>query len=72
MIQVRLRNLSGILIVDLIDMENKEDQENVLRELKELARTDRIKTVIHGFTSLGLMEMTRKRSRDTWEKKQFM
>ena len=72
MIQVRLRNLSGILIVDLIDMENKEDQENVLRELKELARTDRIKTVIHGFTSLGLMEMTRKRSRDTCEKKQFM
>ena len=62
-IQTRLRNLSGILILDLIDMEDESDRSRVLHELERCFAMDRIKTVIHGFTRLGLVEMTRKRSR---------
>ena len=61
-IQARLRNLSGIIIADLIDMKEKEDEDAVLRFLTEVMNRDRIKTVVHGFTSLGLVEMTRKRT----------
>ena len=71
-IQARLRNLSGILIMDLIDMDHPEDQELILEELRKAAGGDRIKTVIHGFTNLGLLEMTRKRSRNTWQEKTCM
>ena len=67
MIPVRLRNLSGILILDLIDMEEESDRNTVRQALEEAFRADRMKTVIHGYTSLGLMEMTRKRSRATWQ-----
>ena len=67
MIQIRLRNLSGILILDMIDMTEQEDRDRVLCALEEAFRRDRIKTVIHGYTSLGLIEMTRKRSRTTWQ-----
>ena len=66
MIQTRLRNLSGILILDLIDMDLPEDQDRVRQYLEEVFRADRMKTVIHGYTSLGLMEMTRKRGRSPW------
>jgi len=61
--QVRLRNLSGIILIDMIDMEAQENREKVLDALREAFAADRIKTVIHGFTSLGLVEMTRKKSR---------
>ena len=70
MIQTRLRNLGGILIVDFIDMDAEADRERVRKELEICFREDRIKTVIHGYTSLGLMEMTRKRSGKAWEKGQ--
>lgn len=70
MIQTRLRNLSGILIIDFIDMLEKEDQSKVIEALEEAFRQDRIKTVIHGYTNLGLMEMTRKRSRSPWQEHQ--
>lgn len=63
MIQVRLRNLSGILILDMIDMEDETDRSTVLEALAASFEQDRNKTVIHGWTSLGLIEMTRKRSR---------
>lgn len=63
MIQTRLRNLSGIIIIDFIDMDAAEDRERIRNALADAFREDRIKTVIHGYTSLGLMEMTRKRSR---------
>ena len=72
MIQVRLRNLSGILILDMIDMDEETDRSLVLDTLKESFREDRIKTVIHGYTRLGLIEMTRKRSRAEWQEQQFM
>ena len=67
MIQTRLRNLSGILILDMIDMENGSERERVLEALSEAFREDRVKTVIHGYTALGLIEMTRKRSRTAWQ-----
>lgn len=61
--QVRLRNLSGIILIDMIDMDSQEHREQVLKALKDAFETDRVKTVVHGFTSLGLIEMTRKKSR---------
>ena len=70
MIQTRVRNLSGILILDMIDMDQEADRSLVLKTLTEAFRADRIKTVIHGYTSLGLIEMTRKRSRPGLDEKQ--
>ena len=61
--QVRLRNASGIILIDFIDMASETDQSLVSDKLAECFSNDRIKTVIHGWTSLGLMEMTRKRTR---------
>lgn len=61
--QLRLRNMAGIIIVDFIDMDSAEDQEQVLRVLEEEVRRDRVKTNIVGFTSLGLVEITRKKVR---------
>ena len=61
--QVRLRNISGIIIIDMIDMRSREHHQTVLAELNRVFANDRVKTVVHGFTSLGLVEMTRKRSR---------
>lgn len=57
--QVRLRNLSGIIIIDMIDMKTPEHRQMVLDALEEAFASDRVKTVIHGLTSLGLVEMTR-------------
>lgn len=68
--QIRLRNLSGIIIIDMIDMQAEESRRQVLQALREALSHDRVKTVVHGFTALGLVEMTRKRSRlplrDVW------
>lgn len=61
--QVRLRNISGIIIIDMIDMASCEHHHAVMEELNKAFTHDRVKTVVHGFTSLGLVEMTRKRSR---------
>ena len=61
--QIRLRSLGGIILIDLIDMQDVQHRQAVLETLKnELAR-DRVKTVVHGFTSLGLVECTRKKSK---------
>ena len=68
--QVRLRNLGGIILVDMIDMEDEQHRQQVLDALKAALAADRVKTVVHGMTALGLIEMTRKRSRvplrDEW------
>lgn len=63
--QIRLRNLSGIILVDFIDMASDAERERVEAAMQEAISDDRVKTVIHGFTRLGLLEMTRKRTRDT-------
>ena len=63
--QIRLRNLSGIILVDFIDMETDAEREKVLIAMEEAIADDRVKNVIHGFTRLGLLEMTRKRTGDS-------
>ena len=60
--QLRLRNLSGIIIIDFIDMRLEEDKLKVLKDLEENLSKDRIKNNIVHFTDLGLVEMTRKRT----------
>lgn len=59
--QVRLRGLAGILIIDFIDMTEEKHREQIIGALTEAFKEDHQKTVLHGFTSLGLMEMTRKK-----------
>lgn len=61
--QVRLRNCSGIIIIDMIDMRVPEHRQLVIRALEAAFAADRVKTVVHGLTSLGLVEMTRRRTR---------
>lgn len=60
--QIRLRNLSGMILIDFIDMDTADEHQQVAQALAEALGNDRIKTVLHGFTSLGLMELTRKRT----------
>ena len=68
--QVRLRNLSGVILIDFINTQTDSDRSLILEALTQGFDRDRVKTVIHGFTSLGLMEMTRKRSRPDWYEQQ--
>lgn len=58
--QLRLRDIGGIIIIDYIDMQNKENEEKILELLKENLKKDRSKTQIVGFSKLNLLEMTRK------------
>ena len=58
--QLRARDIGGIIIVDYIDMRNKENKENIEKLLKEALKEDRAKTQVEGFTKLNLMELTRK------------
>ena len=58
--QIRLRDTGGIIIIDYIDMESKEDKDKIVELLKEELKKDRTKTQVEGFTKLDLMEMTRK------------
>jgi ribonuclease G len=62
--QLRLRNIGGIIIIDFIDMEREGDQEKVYQALEEATRRDRQKTNIFKISELGLVEMTRKRTRE--------
>jgi len=63
--QLRLRNLGGIIILDFIDMTRPEHQDAVLAELRKQLARDRTKITVSGFTQLGLVEMTRKRTRES-------
>jgi len=63
--QLRLRNLGGIVIADFIDMTREDHQQAVLAELKKQLARDRTRTTVSGFTQLGLVEMTRKRTRES-------
>ncbi|KKC99962.1 MULTISPECIES: ribonuclease G [Photobacterium] len=65
--QLRLRNLGGIIIIDFIDMASEEHRRRVLTALEQALSYDRVKTNINGFTQLGLVEMTRKRTRESIE-----
>jgi len=65
--QIRLRNLSGIIIVDFVDLDNKDDWDKVLEQLETAFRRDRVKCRVMGLTKLGLVEITRKKEGQTLE-----
>ena len=65
--QLRLRNLGGIIIIDFIDMESAEHRAAVLAELNKALARDRTRITVNGFSGLGLVEMTRKRTRESLE-----
>lgn len=65
--QLRLRNLGGIIIIDFIDMEDPEHQRQVLRMLEKYLEKDHAKSKVTGVSDLGLVEMTRKRTRESLE-----
>jgi len=65
--QLRLRNFGGIIIIDFIDMVNVEHQRQVLRMLDKALEKDHAKTSVVGLSDLGLVEMTRKRTRESLE-----
>lgn len=61
--QLRLRNISGIVVIDFIDMLEQEHRDKVLETLKDALKTDRLRTSSVGMTPLGLVELTRKKKR---------
>ncbi len=62
-LQLRLRDISGIIIIDFIDMDKRDHQKKVIEKLKNALKKDRTKTMVVGMTGLGLIEMTRKKVR---------
>lgn len=66
--QLRLRNIGGIIIIDFIDMEKDSSKEEVYRFLETKLKEDRSKTTLLRISNLGLVEMTRKRSRESLER----
>jgi ribonuclease G len=65
--QLRLRNLGGIIIIDFIDMEESEHRRQVIQALEKALDEDHVKTNISSVSPLGLVEMTRKRTRESLE-----
>jgi ribonuclease G len=63
--QIRLRNLSGMIIIDFINMAHREDTHKLYGFLSDVIARDRIKTNIIGITELGLMQLTRKKTRES-------
>lgn len=63
--QLRLRNLGGIIICDFIDMDSADHRDAVLDELKKALARDRTRITVNGFSALGLVELTRKRTRES-------
>jgi ribonuclease G len=63
--QLRLRNLGGMVIVDFIDMTREDHQQAVLAEFRKQLARDRTRTTVSGFSQLGLVELTRKRTRES-------
>ena len=62
--QIRLRNLSGIIVIDFIDMESEYDKDTLLRVMQGYLNEDSKKAVAVDITKLGLMELTRKKERN--------
>jgi ribonuclease G len=63
--QLRLRNLGGVIVTDFIDMQKAEHRDAVLAEFSKQLSRDKVKTSVSGFSALGLVEMTRKRTRES-------
>jgi len=62
--QLKLRNIGGIIVIDFIDMEKHANKAKVFNSLREALKPDRARTTITKISELGLVEMTRKRTRD--------
>ena len=67
--QLRLRNLGGIIIIDFIDMQNEEHRRQVMRSLERALARDHVKTAVTEISALGLVEMTRKRTTESLERR---
>ncbi|RMG74145.1 MAG: Rne/Rng family ribonuclease [Nitrospirae bacterium] len=67
--QIRLRNLGGIIIIDFIDMELQENREKLFNAFKEAMKRDKVKSTIFNISELGLIQMTRKRVRESLGRK---
>lgn len=65
---LRLRNLGGIIIIDFIDMTDEEHKRQVFRTLEKALQKDSVKIMLSEFSSLGLIEMTRKRTRESLQR----
>ncbi|MEH7236176.1 Rne/Rng family ribonuclease [Bacillus sp. JJ1562] len=61
--QLMMRDISGIILIDFIDMKLNDEQQKVIQALRSVAKEDRNRVTIHGFTSLGILEITRKKTR---------
>ncbi|MBO8155937.1 MAG: Rne/Rng family ribonuclease [Bacillaceae bacterium] len=59
--EIRLRNISGMILIDFIDMKSREARDKLLHYMEELCKKDSVYADVHGFTKLGILEMTRKR-----------
>ncbi len=66
--QIRLRNIGGIIIIDFIDMERIESREKVFKAFTDIMKKDRVKSTIYNISELGIVQMTRKRVRDSLER----
>jgi ribonuclease G len=62
--QIRLRNIGGLIVIDFIDMERESDRERVFMALREALEKDRAQTTVLKMSELGLIEMSRKRTRE--------
>jgi len=63
--QIRLRDIGGLIVIDFIDMERQAHRERVVEALKQALAADRARTKVLGLSALGLVEMTRKRVRES-------
>src|SRR6185369_5385582 len=63
--QVRLRNIGGLIVIDFIDMERAEDRKAVMSAFIDALKTDKARANVTGFSELGLVEMTRQRTRES-------
>jgi ribonuclease G len=70
--QIRIRDISGIILVDFIDMNENAHKEQVLSALREEVKKDRTKVVVLGMTNLGLVELTRQKLRNTLQQELTM
>ncbi len=62
--QMKLRNLSGIIIIDFVDMRIKENKSRLIEKMKKIVSRDKVPVEIHGLSNLGLMEVTRKKTNE--------
>ena len=68
---LRLRDIGGIIVIDFIDMNVEEHRQAVVERIEQRIRLDRTKTIVVGWTGLGLLEMTRKKVRSNGDKSHY-